>query len=161
MVFHEHNYFLDLTKIFLWIYSGLYTCIILRYPNKIRFFVSHLNSLSSLLHLPLPSLFQILYTSDPTSFLLCHSLSLVSLLLFLKLPCPVGWDRRIHRLNLCRWVRPPPQRSVLDMTLNNLMVRFQQCWSFMECGIPLHYHPSQAHSGPEWSHLIGPYLWVK
>ena len=32
---------------------------------------------------------------------------------------------RIHRLPLCRGVRPPPPTSVLNMTLNNLMVRFQ------------------------------------
>ena len=55
----------------------------------------------------------------------------------------------------------PPPTSVLDMTLNNLMVRFQQCWSFGKCGVPLHCHCSQVHSGPEWLHLIGPYLWVK
>ena len=24
--------------------------------------------------------------------------------------CPVSWGCRIHWLNLCRWVRPPPQR---------------------------------------------------
>ena len=63
--------------------------------------------------------------------------------------CPVGWGCRIHRLFLCRGVRPPPA-SVLDMTLNNLMVRFQQCWSFREYGVPLHCHRSQVHSGPEW-----------
>ena len=63
--------------------------------------------------------------------------------------CPVGWGCRIHRLLLCRGVRPPPM-SVLYMTLNNLMVRFQQCWSFGECGVPLHCHRSQVHSGPEW-----------
>ena len=63
--------------------------------------------------------------------------------------CPVGWDCRIHRLLLCRGVTPPPT-SVLDMTLNNLMVRFQQCWSFGECGVPLHCHCSQVHSGSEW-----------
>ena len=56
---------------------------------------------------------------------------------------------RIHWLHLCRGVRPPPITSVLDMTLNNLMVRFQQCWSFGECGVPLHCHRSQVHSGPE------------
>ena len=39
-----------------------------------------------------------------------------------RLPCPVGWVCRINRLHLCRVVRPPPQTSVLDMTLNNLMV---------------------------------------
>ena len=63
--------------------------------------------------------------------------------------CPVGWGCRIHRLLLCRGVRSPPT-SVLDMTLNNLMVRFQQCWSFGEYGVSLHYHRSQVHSGPEW-----------
>ena len=26
------------------------------------------------------------------------------------------------------------------MTLNNLMVSFQQCWSFGECGVPLYCH---------------------
>ena len=31
---------------------------------------------------------------------------------------------KIHRLHLCRWVRLPSP-SVLDMTLNNLMVRLQ------------------------------------
>ena len=35
-----------------------------------------------------------------------------------------------------------PPMSVLDMTLNNLMVQFQQCWSFVECGVPLHCHRS-------------------
>ena len=64
------------------------------------------------------------------------------------LSCPVSWDCRIHWLHLCRGVRPP-LTSVLDMTLNNLMVRFQQCWSFGECGVPLHCHRSQVHSGPE------------
>ena len=44
----------------------------------------------------------------------------------------------------------PPPTSVLDMTLNNLMVRFQQCWSFGECGVPLHCHRSQVYFGPEW-----------
>ena len=63
--------------------------------------------------------------------------------------CPVGWGCRIHRLLLCRGVRPPPT-SVLDMTLKNLMVRFQPCWSFRECGVPLYCHCSQVHSGPEW-----------
>ena len=64
--------------------------------------------------------------------------------------CPVGWGCRIHRLLLCRGVRPPPPKSVLDMTLNDLMVRFQWCWSFGECGVPLHCHRSQVHSSPEW-----------
>ena len=67
-----------------------------------------------------------------------------------KFHCPVGWGCRIHRLHLCRGVRPPPPTSVLDMTVNHLMVRFQQCRSFGECGVPLHCHRSQVHSGPEW-----------
>ena len=37
---------------------------------------------------------------------------------------PVGWSCRIYRLHLCRGVGPTPM-NVLDMTLNNLMVRFQ------------------------------------
>ena len=45
---------------------------------------------------------------------------------------------------------PPLPMSVLDMTLNNLMVRFQWYWSFGECGVPLHCHCSQVHSGPAW-----------
>ena len=64
--------------------------------------------------------------------------------------CPVGWGCRIHRLLLCRGVRQPPHECPGYMTLNNLMVRFQQCWSFGECGVPLHCHRSQVHSGPEW-----------
>ena len=37
--------------------------------------------------------------------------------------CPVGWGCRIHWLHLCRGIRSP-LTSVLDMTLNNLMLRF-------------------------------------
>ena len=62
--------------------------------------------------------------------------------------CPVSWGCRIHWLLQCRGVRPP--MSALDMTLNNLMVRFQQCWSFEECGVLLHCHRSHVHSRPEW-----------
>ena len=68
---------------------------------------------------------------------------------YLKTYCPVSWGCRIHWLHLCRGVRPP-LTSVMDMALNNLMVRFQQCWSFEECGVPLHCHRSQVHSSPEW-----------
>ena len=62
--------------------------------------------------------------------------------------CPVGWGAVEY--TDCFSVRPPPLTSVLDMTLNNLMVRFQQCWSFGECGVPLYCHRSQVHSGLEW-----------
>ena len=41
-----------------------------------------------------------------------------------KVPCPVDWGCRIYRLHICRGVRLHPT-SVLDMTLNNQMVKFQ------------------------------------
>ena len=46
---------------------------------------------------------------------------------------PVSWGCRIHRLHLCRGVRLPPNECP-DMTLSNLIMRPQQCWSFGECG---------------------------
>ena len=53
------------------------------------------------------------------------------LLFVLTLACPVGWGCKIHWLCLCRGVRTPhTQTSVPDITLNNLMVRLQYCWSF-------------------------------
>ena len=57
--------------------------------------------------------------------------------------------------------KTPPPMSVLDVTLNSLMVRFRWYWSFGECGAPLHCHCSKVHSGPERLHLVGPCLWVK
>ena len=51
--------------------------------------------------------------------------------------------------------------SVLHMTLNYLIERLQECQSFGKCGVRLHCHHSQVHSGPEWEHLIGSYIWVK
>ena len=56
---------------------------------------------------------------------------------------PVGWDDRIYQLHLCK----TPPTSVLDMTLDNLMVRLQQCWCFGECRILPYCHCSQVHSG--------------
>ena len=38
--------------------------------------------------------------------------------------CPVGWGCRIHRLHLCRGVRPPLNECP-DVTLNSQMVRSQ------------------------------------
>ena len=60
--------------------------------------------------------------------------------------CLVCSGSRIYHLHLCRGVRPPPM-SFLDMVLNNLMVRFQWCRSFGECGAPFPCHRSQVHSG--------------
>ena len=42
----------------------------------------------------------------------------------------------------------------IDMKLNNLMVRLQQCWSLGECRVPLHCHRSLVQFGPEWYYLI-------
>ena len=63
--------------------------------------------------------------------------------------CPVGGGCRIHWLLLCRGVRHTPNESmsVLDMILNHLMVWFQWCWGFGECGAPLRCYCSQVHSG--------------
>ena len=44
---------------------------------------------------------------------------------------------------------PTATMSVLDMTLNHLIVKLQS-WSFGECGVPLHCHYSQVHSDSEW-----------
>ena len=48
--------------------------------------------------------------------------------LFISCNCPVGWGCRIHRLLLCRGVRPPPT-SVLDMTLN---WRLTKAWTAID-----------------------------
>ena len=66
--------------------------------------------------------------------------------------CPVDWGCRIHQVRLNRGVRPPPT-SVPYMTLNNLMVRFQKCWNFGECGIPTSL-PSLP--GPLWNGVVAP-----
>ena len=56
--------------------------------------------------------------------------------------------RLLSRLELWNTPTAPLQRgmtpltSVLDMTLNNLMVKFQWCWGFGICGAPHHWHSS-------------------
>ena len=59
--------------------------------------------------------------------------------------CLVGWGCRIHRL---QWSKNP-LTTVLAMTLNNLMVRFQWCWGFGKCEASVHCHCSQVNAGPE------------
>ena len=61
-----------------------------------------------------------------------------TVLTFNSVYCQVAWGNRIHRV-----VSPSPATSVLDMTLNNQMVRFQWCWSFGEYGALLHSYISQ------------------
>ena len=53
-----------------------------------------------------------------------------------KNTCPVCWVCRLHRLLLCKGSKTSSIECP-DMTLNNLMVRFQWCWSFGECRVPL------------------------
>ena len=55
----------------------------------------------------------------------------------------------------CVSVRPTSTTSVLDMTLNKLMMRLLSKNS-EECGVPFHNH-----SDPKWSHLLGSNIWVK
>ena len=45
----------------------------------------------------------------------------------------VVWGCIIHQLLLCRGLKKS-LTSVLDMTLNNLIVRLQLCWGFGKCG---------------------------
>ena len=52
-------------------------------------------------------------------------------------------------LHLCKRVRPTPHpTSILEMTLNRLMMRIQ-FWSFVECHVLFHCHYSQVHSNPD------------
>ena len=71
-------------------------------------------------------------------------------LLFVGQPCTDSWGCRIHRPTASLQRGKPPPMSVLDMTLNNLMVRLQWCRGFGEYSAPLHCHCSQVHSGSEW-----------
>ena len=54
---------------------------------------------------------------------------------------------RIHQLHLCRGIKPQPGMSVLNMTLDHLIMRLQS-WNFGEYGV---CHYSQVHSDPEVS----------
>ena len=68
--------------------------------------------------------------------------------------CPVGWGCRIHRLLLCRGVRPPPM-SVLDLTLNNLYGEVPvilELWG-IRCTPSLLLLP-----GPLWPGMVSPEL---
>ena len=68
----------------------------------------------------------------------------------------VGCSYRIYQLHFCQGTNIHPT-SVLDMTLNHLVLRLQP-WSFREYGVPIHCHCSQVLSNMEWLHLIGFYL---
>ena len=63
--------------------------------------------------------------------------------------CSVGWGGRIHRLNLCRGVRPLTN-GCPDMTLNDLMMKIPWCWGLGECRAHLYCHYSRVHSDPAW-----------
>ena len=55
---------------------------------------------------------------------------------FSNLSNPVSWDCKIHWLHLGRRVRLPT--SVMDMILNNLLVKLEYCWSFGQYRVPLY-----------------------
>ena len=61
-----------------------------------------------------------------------------------------GYDSKRVMVNECPGYDSKLPTSVLDMTVNNVMVKPKCCWSFGECGVSLHCHCSQVHSGPEW-----------
>ena len=75
----------------------------------------------------------------------------------------IAWNKTVLTSKLCTYAGAveytdctsaegkdtPPPMSVLDMTLNNLMVRFQWCWGFGECRASLYRHCSEVHSGLE------------
>ena len=52
---------------------------------------------------------------------------------------------------ICHKTQTTNPASILDMTLNCLMVRFQP-WRFGECWVPLHCHCSQVH----WPRVVAP-----
>ena len=61
--------------------------------------------------------------------------------------CPVGWGCRIHRLLLCREVRPPTPNECpgYDTKQSDGEVPVVlKLWGMLYC------HRSQVHSGPEW-----------
>ena len=60
-----------------------------------------------------------------------------------------SWGCIMHRLHPSRGVRLP-STSVLNMALNNMIVRFKWCLGSGECGAHLHCYCSQVHCGPEW-----------
>ena len=64
--------------------------------------------------------------------------------------CSIGWGSKIHRLLLCRGVRPHPT-IVPDWTVSILMVSFQKCWSFGESTPSLQSLP-----GPLWLGVVAP-----
>ena len=67
--------------------------------------------------------------------------------------CPVGWGCRIHRLHLCRGLRPPPPTSVLDMTLKQSdgeVLAMLERWG-MQSNLSLASLPS-----PLWPRVVAP-----
>ena len=78
-------------------------------------------------------------------------------LVFNEYYCPVSWGCRIHRLILCRRVRPHNECPGYNTKQSDGEVSVMlELWRIL-----LHCHRFQVHSGPEWEHLIGSYLRVK
>ena len=77
--------------------------------------------------------------------------TIVQHVLLILLACLVGWDFRIHRLHLCRGVRPPPNEwPEYDTKQSD---RFQWCWGFwgMQSTLLLLLLP-----GPLWLRMVAP-----
>ena len=69
-------------------------------------------------------------------------------------------EQNTPTVSLQRGKTTPPSTSVLDMTLNQLMVRLQS-WSSGAYRVLLHCLYFQVHSDLEWQYLLGSHLWVK
>ncbi len=95
-------------------------------------------------------------TNQPSCTCAWFTLQIAAKTKDLWISCPVNWGCRIHRLHLCRGVKPYPPMRVLDMTLNNLMVGFQECLISEDCRVPLHCHRFLVHSARSGSIWQGP-----
>ena len=111
-----------LSLLFLPIYSLFWLC---------RLFFSLFSFATSFSFLQLRSISFFSFSFYPSwyfAFLLplSHFPSLLFLSLsYLSNHCPVVRSCKIHRLLLCRGLRPPPTNECPDVTLSNLMVRFK------------------------------------
>ena len=104
--------------------------VIPRTLNGFKYCYQTLIILVNIIHLHTDKSFQVLLCNAKNELLITiHTHIYICTPLDKNISCPVG-----------RGVRSHPPTSVLDMTLNNLVVRFRYCWTFGECGVSLHCH---------------------
>ena len=65
-----------------------------------------------------------------------------------------SWGCRMQQQHISWEVRPPLSTGVLDLLLNQQMVRLLS-WNFGECGVPFHWHYSPVQSDSEWVPWMG------